>query len=105
RVLGNLIGNALRHGGAARVAIEAGHDEVRVTVDDDGPGIAPHLIDAMFTPFRQAATHDAALNAGAGLGLYIARDLAERDGGRLALVNRAAGGLRAELVLPRAHGH
>jgi len=58
----------------------------------------------MFAPFRQAAAGDATLNAGAGLGLYIARDLAERDGGKLALSNRTEGGLRAELVLPRAQG-
>ncbi|HEY9067921.1 MAG TPA: ATP-binding protein, partial [Burkholderiaceae bacterium] len=104
RVLGNLIGNALRHGGSARVAVHAADDAVRVTIDDDGPGIAPHLIDAVFAPFRRAATGDAALNGGAGLGLYIARDLAERDGGRLTLANRVEGGLRAELVLPRARG-
>ncbi|HKX44083.1 MAG TPA: ATP-binding protein, partial [Burkholderiaceae bacterium] len=104
RVLGNLIGNALRHGGSARVAVQTAHAEARVIVDDDGPGIAPHLIDAMFAPFRQAAVGEAALNAGAGLGLYIARDLAERDGGRLTLANRPEGGLRAELVLSTTRG-
>jgi signal transduction histidine kinase len=111
RVLGNLIGNALRYGGAARVAIAADGPEVRLTIDDDGPGIAPHQLDAVFAPFYRASSsvaprddvQDAGVRgAGAGLGLYIARDLAARNGGRLSLVNRAEGGLRAELVLPRA---
>ena len=113
RVLGNLIGNALRYGGSARVAVAAAGAELRVTIDDDGPGIAPHQLDAVFAPFYRAPVHGAAdgamacggdntRSAGAGLGLYIARDLAERNNGRLVLANRAEGGLRAELVLPRA---
>jgi len=113
RVLGNLIGNALRYGGSARVAVAATGSELRVTIDDDGPGIAPHQLDAVFAPFYRAPVRDPASDtmacggdhtrsAGAGLGLYIARDLAERNDGRLVLANRAEGGLRAELVLPRA---
>jgi len=107
RVLGNLIGNALRHGGNARVSVETRSGEVHVIVDDDGPGIPPHQLDAAFEPFerldgaRSRAT-ESAKGAGSGLGLYIARDLAQRNGGSLTLVNRGEGGLRAELVLAAA---
>lgn len=104
RVLGNLIGNALRHGGAARVSVELRAGAVHVAVDDDGPGIPAHQLESAFEPFQrlERSRRDDEAAAGSGLGLYIARDLAQRNGGRLTLANRAGGGLRAELVLPRA---
>jgi signal transduction histidine kinase len=105
RVLGNLIGNALRHGGVARVSVSVRDCDVHVTVDDDGPGIPPLQLAAVFEPFHRldsARNRSVEAAAGSGLGLYIARDLAQRNGARLALVNRTEGGLRAELVLPAA---
>jgi len=73
---------------------------VEVTVDDDGPGIAPDAIDSAFQPWVRL--HGEGARSGHGLGLAIARDLAERDGGSLTLSNRPQGGLRARLVLPAA---
>ena len=102
RVLGNLIGNALRHGGNARVALEARAGEARVVIDDDGPGIAADQLDAVRRPFYRVPAGPDAQAGGSGLGLYIANDLAERHGGRVLLANRPEGGLRAELVLPLA---
>ena len=99
RVLGNLIGNALHHGGAARVSVERRAGAVHVAIDDDGPGIPADQLESAFEPFQRLERADA---AGSGLGLYIARDLAQRNGGALTLANRAGGGLRAELVLPLA---
>jgi signal transduction histidine kinase len=99
RVLGNLIGNALGHGGAARVSIELRAGAVHVAIDDDGPGIPADQLETAFEPFQRLARADA---AGSGLGLYIARDLAQRNGAALTLANRAGGGLRAELALPLA---
>ena len=100
RVLANLIGNALRHGGSARVAVHVDAQRVRVAVDDDGPGIPADRIDAVFAPFVRLAPDGGP--SGSGLGLYIARDLAVRHGGTLTLANRSPRGLRAELSLPRA---
>jgi signal transduction histidine kinase len=105
RVLGNLIGNALRHGGgAAEVSVSttpAG--EVVVVVADRGPGIARDQLDAVFQPFyRVDPARGRAAGAGSGLGLYIARDLAQRSGGRLTLAHRDGGGLEATLALPLA---
>ncbi|MGM9487596.1 ATP-binding protein [Ideonella sp. YS5] len=103
RIVDNLIGNALRYGGRARVAIVPQGARVELTVDDDGPGIPPDQIELAFQPWvrlGEEAPGARTARGGQGLGLAIARDLAERDGGSLTLVNRAEGGLRARLVLP-----
>jgi signal transduction histidine kinase len=101
RIVGNLVANALRHGGNARMAARAlSPSAVEVTVDDDGPGIAPDAIPRAFEPWVRL--HGEGARSGHGLGLAIARDLAERDGGSLTLANRPQGGLRARLVLPTA---
>jgi signal transduction histidine kinase len=105
RVLGNLIGNALRHGGGTAevsVATTPGR-EVIVVVADRGPGIAREQLDAVFQPFyRVDPARGRGAGGGSGLGLYIARDLAQRSGGRLQLNHRDGGGLQATLSLPLA---
>ena len=103
RIVDNLVDNALRYGRVARLDAAGADGEVRVTVDDDGPGIAPELVPQVLRPWvRLPGGEGAAGPAGSGLGLAIAHDLAQREGGRLLLENRAEGGLRATLVLPAA---
>ena len=99
RIVDNLLGNALQHGRRARVGVEPQGAGVALWVDDDGPGIAPERIAEALQPWVQLAPNGGANH---GLGLAIARDLAERDGGTLTLVNRAEGGLRASVWLPAA---
>ena len=105
RALRNLIGNALRYGGTARVSLMRDGDMALVRIDDDGPGIAEHEIERMQEPFTRGEPSRNSLTGGAGLGLALARAIAEQHGGALRLGNRMAAdgkisGLRAELRLP-----
>jgi signal transduction histidine kinase len=102
RVIGNLVNNALRHGGSADVAVRRQPGQVAVMVDDRGPGIPADQLEAVFQPFYRVDSSRSKHTGGTGLGLYIARDLARRHGGQVTLANRSEGGLRAMLVLPLA---
>ncbi|HMG56966.1 MAG TPA: sensor histidine kinase [Kofleriaceae bacterium] len=102
--ISNLIVNAIRYtprGGSITATVEVHGDAAEVHVDDTGRGLAPGELEAIFTPFArgtQARTADA---AGLGLGLPIARRIAERHGGAIAAENRPTGGARFSLRLPR----
>jgi two-component system osmolarity sensor histidine kinase EnvZ len=103
RALDNLIGNAARYGTRCRLTAAVEPAQVRLVIEDDGPGIPP---DRQAEAMRAFATLDPARTrgrgAGSGLGLAIARDIARRHGGGLTLGSSAdLGGLRAELVLSR----
>lgn len=103
RALDNLIGNALRYAGRAEVSLWIGETAVRITVEDDGPGIPEGQRDEAVKPFirlDQARNQDR--GPGVGLGLAIARDIARRHGGALRLgKSERLGGLKVELVLAR----
>ncbi len=101
RALRNLVENAVRYGGRARVWIEADAGEVRIHVDDDGPGIPEERMEAVFEPFVRLETSRSRATGGSGLGLAIARTVARAHGGDVRLANRPGGGLRATRVLPR----
>lgn len=101
RVIGNLLGNALRYGHRTRVCIVPGGPRVELWIDDDGPGIPEAQVAQAFRPWQRLAGAEGR-PSGHGLGLAIARDLAERDGATVTLANRPEGGLRARLDLPAA---
>jgi signal transduction histidine kinase len=98
-MLGNLLDNACRSARGA-VVVRAMREGrwLRITVDDDGPGIAPEQRDAVL----QRGVRLDETRAGSGLGLAIAVDLARMYGGDLTLDSAAAGGLSARLSLPAA---
>ncbi len=100
RGLRNLIDNALRYGGVARVSLHRGSDGLRLRVDDDGPGIPEADLGRMTDPFTRGDPSRNTATGGTGLGLALARAIAEQHGGSLVLANRPDGGLRAEIVLP-----
>jgi signal transduction histidine kinase len=105
RAIRNLVVNALRYGGAARIAIERTTGEVLIRIDDDGLGIPDDRIEAMLQPFTRGEPSRNSETGGAGLGLTLARAIAEQHGGGLTLTNRRGGdgavaGLTAILALP-----
>jgi signal transduction histidine kinase len=103
RVLLNLLTNAVRHtpsDGSIAVLAEPAEEEVRVSVEDSGEGIAPEEVARVFDRFWR---HDPARSAGgSGLGLAIARGLVEAQGGRIWAENRPEGGARVSFTLPAA---
>ena len=105
RVVSNLLGNALRYGHRADVQVRPDAGGVRLFIDDTGPGIPPAELERVFEPFYRVEASRSRASGGTGLGLYIARDLLQRQGGSLRLINRPiheGGGLRAEVWLPGA---
>jgi signal transduction histidine kinase len=96
-MLGNLLDNACKWA-TSRVAIttSSGDGRTVITVDDDGPGLAPAMWEAVLQ--RGVRADEAA--PGSGFGLAIVRDLAELYGGSIALGLSPLGGLRARLTLP-----
>jgi two-component system OmpR family sensor kinase len=102
RALLNLVDNALRYGGCARLSLAKADSIVVLAVEDDGPGIAEGEIRRLIEPFQRLEVSRSRETGGAGLGLAIAADFAERHGGSLRLANRPEGGLRAEIRLPLA---
>ncbi|MGQ3073173.1 MAG: ATP-binding protein [Ferrovibrionaceae bacterium] len=102
RAFGNLIDNAVKHGGGAQVGLTVEATQVTVTIDDDGPGIPPEEIEEVFTPFHRVDRSRSKDTGGVGLGLAIARTVLRRHGGDVVLANRPGAGLRATVVLPLA---
>ena len=104
RIVVNLLENAAKYSPArAPIAIgaERRDGEIRISVSDRGPGVPISARDRIFEPFYRApgATPDV---RGAGLGLSIARRLAEAQGGALAIHERQGGGSTFVLSLPGA---
>jgi len=100
RALANLIANAVKYGGAARVKAFALDGRAVVTVEDDGPGLPDDELEAVFEPFHRAERSRSRETGGAGLGLTVARQAARAHGGDVTLSNRSDGGLVARLDLP-----
>jgi signal transduction histidine kinase len=100
RALRNLIDNAVRYGGKARVSLASEGRSAVVRIEDDGPGIPEGEIAAMMEPFARGEASRNRETGGAGLGLTLARAIAEQHGGTIRLRNRDGGGLVAELRLP-----
>ena len=99
RALGNLIDNAVQHGGAADVAlIRDPSGDIAITVRDHGPGVPEDQLNAVLEPFHRLDASRSRDSGGAGLGLTIAQRMAARSGARLTLSNHPDGGLEARLV-------
>jgi PAS domain S-box-containing protein len=99
QLLTNLVGNAVRHGGNGDVFLSASRagDRVVLAVKDTGPGISEEDQARIFDPFAQGRR---GASGGLGLGLYIARTIAEAHGGRLTLESAPGRGATFRLDLP-----
>ena len=101
RIVVNLLDNAARYGESAisvRVTMSAGMAEL--TVDDDGPGIAPDQRELVFERFVRLDEGRARNDGGTGLGLAIVRAIARRHGGDAAITDSPLGGARVIVRLP-----
>jgi signal transduction histidine kinase len=92
RVLGNLLENAFKYGGRARVALTAVPRHVHITVHDDGPGIPEHMVEEAFRPFRRLTPSNHGAPEGTGLGLSIARSIVRGLGDEIELATHPRGG-------------
>ena len=101
RALGNLIENAVKYGGTARVSLELEPERVVIFIDDEGPGIPEERQEDVFQPFQRLEDSRNRETGGTGLGLAVARTIVRAHGGDIRLHNRPGGGLRVELALPR----
>jgi two-component system osmolarity sensor histidine kinase EnvZ len=103
QIVSNLIQNAQRYGGGTPVelALECDDRQARVIVRDAGAGIPDDQLDKVFRPFYRLETSRSQATGGTGLGLAIVRQLAETNGWKVLLRNRATGGLEAVLELRR----
>lgn len=104
RCLTNLVDNALKFGKRAMITVDDG-DAVVVRVADEGPGIPEASLERVFEPFYRLESSRSRDTGGSGLGLSIARDIAQAHGGTLTLQNGPLRGLTAELRLPRKSSH
>jgi heavy metal sensor kinase len=104
RMLLNLLDNAIKYtptGGAVTVAINQSSDAAEITVTDNGPGISPELQSRVFERFFRADQARTRSNSGAGLGLSIAKWIAEAHHGTLELSRSDSSGSVFTARIPR----
>ncbi len=105
QVFTNLIDNAIKHAqtaSAIRIAAMTDGHMVRVTVDDNGPGLPPGDPERLFAKFQRG--RDESIAGGAGLGLAICRAIINAHGGRISAAQRPEGGAHFEFTLPTGDG-
>ncbi|WP_066945345.1 sensor histidine kinase [Streptomyces lushanensis] len=105
QVLRNLVGNALQHTPehtSVRVGITVGAQDVRLTVTDDGPGIAPEDLPRVFERFWRAEASRSRAYGGSGLGLAIVEAIVHAHRGEVAVRSELGTGTTVTVRLPRA---
>ncbi|MGE3928843.1 MAG: ATP-binding protein [Hyphomonadaceae bacterium] len=95
RLFGNLIDNAIKYGGRARVRLTTEGESAVVEVEDDGPGVPEDQRETVFEPFVRLSQ----TASGAGLGLPAARSIARAHGGDIAILDGQFGA-RVRVALP-----
>jgi two-component system sensor histidine kinase/response regulator len=104
RVVANLVGNAFKFApsrGEVRIGLEVSDGVVRVTISDDGPGVAPEHRKVIFEKFGQAPLGRAGKARSTGLGLTFCKLAVEAHGGTIGVDSSNGGGARFWIELPR----
>jgi len=102
RMVSNLIGNAVRYGERARVKLDVDGDDVCLSVSDDGPGIAPEMMQRVFDPFVRVESSRSRETGGTGLGLTAVKTIVQAHGGQIDLINLQGGGFDVRVTLPQS---
>ena len=100
RALMNLLSNAQKYAKNSRVSLTQNESNIYIAVEDDGPGIPVEKHGEAFKAFQRLDTARNQNIEGVGLGLSIARDIAQIHGGALRLEDSDMGGLKALIRLP-----
>jgi len=100
RLFQNLIDNGIAYAGAVEVRVAQEGGRAIVTIADKGPGLPEDMLEKMFQPFERGDPSRSRETGGVGLGLTIARKIAEDHGATLSLRNRPGGGIEARCVFP-----
>ncbi|MGG4393408.1 HAMP domain-containing sensor histidine kinase [Paenibacillus thiaminolyticus] len=104
-LLDNVVSNSLRYtpqGGTIVWETECAQDKITMTVTDTGPGFPSDMMKAVFDKFVQGDAARSRNKGHAGLGLYMAKLIAEKHGGCIYASNRPGGGACVTVTLPRA---
>ncbi len=105
KVFNNLIGNAIQYSQpGARIKVRLSHceDAVVVSVQDNGPGVNPADLIALFTPFQKTRSRQASDQSSTGLGLAIAKHIVDLHGGRIWVTSEVGKGTTFYVSLPAA---
>jgi signal transduction histidine kinase len=102
RLFNNLLGNAVKFAGGARVRVTAGVEAAVVEIEDDGLGLPENELERVFEPFYRCEQSRSRESGGIGLGLPVVRSIARAHGGDAVLSNRPTHGLIATVTLPLA---
>jgi len=100
RLFQNLIDNGVSYGGGVEVSLARQGEEAEIRIADRGRGLPDASLEAMFQPFERGEPSRNRATGGIGLGLSIARAIAQEHGGSLVLANSPGGGLEAICRLP-----
>ena len=103
QILLNLLDNAVKYGPVSQtvtIRLERRGDRVRLSVEDQGPGVPPVHRNRVFEPFYRLEHGTESAVAGSGIGLAVVRELVEMHGGQTWVESAAGGGARFVVELP-----
>lgn len=106
RILANLVSNAIKFspkGGTVKLSVKSNNEVVTVTVEDQGVGLPPDMLDSVFDRFQQAPNQTSRTRGGSGLGLAICKALVELHGGKIWAESQLNQGTQFRFELPQSN--